>query len=51
MEQGRAGCYYDPVEVEFMDILLDDFLARIRAHILVIFRNDYMGKPGGISCD
>ena len=44
VEQGRAGGDDDPVQVELLDVLLDELLARIGAHVLVVAGQDHAGK-------
>ena len=36
MHARRAGCHHDAVQAEFLDVLLDKGLARLRAHELVV---------------
>ncbi len=41
VEQRRTGGDDYAVELEFPDVLLDQFLARVRAHVLVVPREGY----------
>ena len=41
MQQRRAGCHHDTVEPVFDDVLADQFLPRVRAHVLVLTGNHH----------
>jgi hypothetical protein len=51
VHQRRAGGHHDPVELVFLDVLLDHRLTRIRAHISVGSRDYYIGEAASIRCD
>ena len=44
VQQGRAGGHHHAVELVLADVLLDQFLPRLRAHVLVVARNRHAGK-------
>ena len=41
VQERGAGCHHHPVQFVLFDVLLDQFLARIRAHVLVVARQDH----------
>ena len=49
VQQRRAGGDDDPIQTMFADVLLDEFLAGIRAHVLVVSGEDDAGEPGHVS--
>ena len=49
MQERRARRHDDPIQAELLDVLLNQLLARIRAHVLVVARDDHVGHGGDIS--
>jgi hypothetical protein len=44
VQQGRARSNDDARQVELLDVLLDQFLARVGTHVLVVPREDHAGE-------
>ena len=44
VQQGRARGDDDAGQVEFLDVFLDELLARVGAHVLVVPREHYAGE-------
>ncbi len=48
MHQRRARCHHNPVKLMFAYVLPDQFLARIRTHVLVFTGNCHVGQASRI---
>ncbi len=51
VQQRRAGRHDDAVELVLADVLLDQLLPRVRAHVFVIARHHHAGKFGDVLRD
>ena len=47
VQQRRATGHHHAIQLELLNVLLDHLLAGVRAHVLVVARNDHVGKIGG----
>ena len=48
VQQRRAGGHYHAIQLVLANVLDDEFLARVRAHVLVVARHGHVGQAGGV---